>query len=204
MKQENFVLIISSPSGAGKTSLAKAIMQDDSKFVSSVSATTRKKRPLEINGQDYYFVSKETFKEMRIQGKFLEHAKVFNNLYGSPKDYIYEKMNDGFDVLFDIDWQGARALKRKLGKLAVSIFILPPSMEELEKRLKLRNQDSEEEIQNRLDIAHFEISKHSLYDYVLINDDFNKTLKQIKNIISTERLKHINYNDLINSMLINK
>ncbi|MGB4191861.1 MAG: guanylate kinase [Rickettsiales bacterium] len=204
MKQDNFVLIISSPSGAGKTSLAKAIIESDSKFIASISATTRTKRELEIENQDYYFISKDTFKKMRQEDKFLEWAKVFDNYYGSPKDYVIEKMTNGFDILFDIDWQGARAIKRKLGKAAVSIFILPPSIDELARRLRSRRQDLEHEIEKRLDIAHFEISKHHLYDYVLINDDFNKTFKIIQNIIEIERLKRLNFDNFVHNLLENK
>ena len=112
-----------------------------------------------------------------------------------------QKLNGKYDVLFDIDWQGARSLKRKLGKLAVSIFILPPSMEELEKRLRLRGQDSEKSIETRLEVAHFEMSKHHLYDYVLINQDFDETLQRIGNIISTERVRHFNFDKFVENLI---
>lgn len=201
MKQENFILIISSPSGAGKTSLAKAILKSDSNFLPSISTTTRKKRELEIEGVDYFFVSKKEFLGMKKNNEFIETAKVYDNYYGSHQEYISNKLKSGFDILYDIDWQGARSLKKKLGKLAVSIFILPPSMQELEKRIKRRNQDHNDEIQKRLDMAHFEISKHVLYDYVLINNDFELTLSHLKSIINSERLKRTNYDNFINSLL---
>lgn len=200
MKQENFILILSSPSGAGKTSLSREILKTDPGLTPSISTTTRPKRTLEVEGKDYFFVSKPIFKQMHKEKKFIETAKVFENYYGSPLDYLYNQLDNGFDVLYDINWQGARSLKRKLGKLAVSIFILPPSMEELERRLKKRNQDDEEEIQRRLDTAHFEISKYVLYDYVIINNEFNDSLQKIQTIITAERLKRTDYSNFVTNL----
>jgi guanylate kinase len=201
MKQENFILVISSPSGAGKTSLAKSILNKDPNFVSSISVTTRAKRPGEVDGQDYYFVSKEEFDLMNNENQLLEDAKVFGNYYGSPKQHVLDKMKNGYDVLFDIDWQGAHTLKEKLGDLMVSIFILPPSLAELEQRLRARGQDSEEVVQERMNQAKEEIIHYDEYDYVLINKDFDKTLERISTIIASERLRHFDYSIFVDEIM---
>ncbi len=201
MKQENFIFIISSPSGAGKTSISRKIIENDPHFVDSISYTTRDKRPLEIDGKDYHFVSKEKFVAMSKQNKFLEHVEVFDNYYGSPEDYVTSKLSEGYDVLFDIDWQGAETIKKKLNNLVVSLFILPPSMQELEKRLKLRDSNSKEDIIKRIKNAPLEISKYHLYDYVIINEDFDKTLETISSIVKIERLKRRNFKNFIEELV---
>jgi guanylate kinase len=204
MKQENFILVISSPSGAGKTSLAKEILKQDQKFVSSISVTTRAKRPGEIDGQDYYFVTKEKFNELKSSDELLEDVTVFGNYYGSPKKHILDKISLGYDILFDIDWQGAQILKEKLGHLVTSIFILPPSLEELERRLRTRGQDTEEVIQHRMSQAVNEINHYDVYDYVLINKNFDKTMSRISTIIAAERLRNFNYTDFVNDVISTK
>ena len=201
MKQENFILIISSPSGAGKTSLAKKILQKDPKFTTSISVTTRAKRPLEVDGQDYYFITQAQFETMQNNDQLLESAQVFGNNYGSPKQHILDKLDAGYDILFDIDWQGAQTLKEKLGSLVVSIFILPPSMSELENRLKSRGQDSNEVIAKRMEQASSEISHYDLYDYVLINKNFDKTLARVSTIIAAERLRHFNFTQFVQKIM---
>ena len=201
MKQKNFILILSSPSGAGKTSLSKRILLEDSKFSLSISVTTRAKRPKEEDKKDYYFINKQEFEIMKNNGELLEHAQVFDNYYGSPKQPILDQINNGNDVLFDIDWQGAQSLKEKLGNLVVSIFILPPSLEELEKRLRNRGQDSDESIAKRLQHSKFEMSKYPLYDYVLVNEDFDETLEKISAIIRAERLRHMDFSGLVKDMI---
>ncbi len=201
MKQQNFILIISSPSGAGKTSLSKQLLKEDPKLCLSISTTTRKKRPGEEEGKDYCFVETEEFSEMLLKGEFLENAEVFGNYYGSPKKYVLEKLDNGYDVLFDVDWQGAQALKEKLGSLVVSVFILPPSLEELEKRLKSRGQDSLEVVAHRMERAKSEISKYNLYDYVLINKDFDLTLSRILAIITAERLRRSDFSQFVDNMM---
>lgn len=201
MKQENFIFIISSPSGAGKTSLAKRIIAEDSNFVNSISVTTRDKRPLEKQAEDYYFVSKEEFEAMRSKGEFLEYAKVFDNYYGSPEAHVMHKLSEGYDVLFDIDWQGAEAIKNKLKELAVSIFILPPSMKELEKRLRSRSSNVEEDIIKRMKNAPFEISKYSYYDYVIVNENFDESVKKIFTIIAAERLKRCAFKGFVEGLI---
>jgi guanylate kinase len=201
MEQQNFILIISSPSGAGKTSLSKQLLKADPRLCPSISATTRKKRAGEIEGQDYYFVEKPEFSEMLLKGEFLENAEVFDNHYGSPKKHVFASLANGRDVLFDIDWQGAQTLKEKLGSLVVSVFILPPSLQELEIRLNSRGQDSSEVIARRMERAKIEISKYDLYDYVLINKDFDKTLARISTIIAAERLRHFDFSQFVNDMM---
>ncbi len=204
MKQQNFILIISSPSGTGKTSISKRIISDDPNIKLSISATTRPKRSLEVDGKDYYFVDQTQFEKMRTQDEFLEHAKVFGNYYGSPKQNVIDQLSSGHEVLFDIDWQGALALKEKLGRLVVSIFILPPSLNEQERRLRLRAQDSDEVVAKRMEESKFEMSHYNLYDYVLINKDFDKTLSRIQTIIKTERLKHIDFSRFVEEMMASK
>ena len=192
------------PSGAGKTSIAKKIISEDSKFVNSISVTTRSRRPLEVEGQDYYFVSKDEFKKMQDRSEFLEYAEVFDNYYGSPKVHVMNKLADGYDVLFDIDWQGAQLIKNELGSLVVSVFILPPSMMELEKRLKSRQSNSDEDVAKRMENAPFEISKYSLYDYVIINDNFDEAVKKVYSIIGAERIKRKNYVDFVEKLIGSK
>lgn len=201
MKQQNFILVISSPSGAGKTSIVKEILLRDPKFTHSISVTTRSKRAGEIDGKDYYFIKEAEFEKMKEEDLLLEDAKVFGNYYGSPKQYVLDKISNGFDVLFDVDWQGAHNLKEKLGSLIVSIFILPPSITELEKRLKLRGQDSDEIIVKRMSEARSEIIHYDEYDYVLINKDFDKTLTRIQTIIAAERLRHFDFSKFVEKIM---
>ena len=201
MKQQNFILIISSPSGAGKSSLVKHLLLRDPRFTNSVSVTTRQKRIGEVDGKDYYFVTQEQFEMMKNEDQLLEFAEVFGNNYGSPKQHVLDKISEGYDVIFDIDWQGAHILKEKLGELVVSIFVLPPSMKELEKRLKLRGQDSEEIISNRMAQASSEITHYDEYDYVLINKDFDKTLSRIYTIIAAERLRHFDFSKFVEKIM---
>ncbi len=201
MKQQNFVLIISSPSGAGKTSIVKKLMENDDKLIPSISVTTRDKRPNEIEGQDYFFVTQDEFDKLKNEGGFLEYANVFGNNYGSPKKFILDKIKEGFDILFDIDWQGAQSLKEKLGNLAVTIFILPPSMEELKRRLNSRNQDSEDVISKRMEKAHQEISHYNEYEYIIINKDFEKTIDIIQAIIRSERVRRHNFENFVKGLL---
>jgi guanylate kinase len=193
-----FIIIISSPSGAGKTTICRMIVNSDPSIKLSISATTRKKRPQEISGQDYFFVSDEDFLSMKNSQQFLEDALVFNNLYGSPKKTAEEEIKKGNCVLFDIDWQGARQIKEKLPKeMVISIFILPPSLQELERRLRARAQDSEEIVAQRMQEALQEISHYNEYDFVLINDDLENSLKNIRAIIETKRISRQNVKELI-------
>ena len=193
-----FIIIISSPSGAGKTTICRMIVNSDPSIKLSISATTRKKRPQEISGQDYFFVSDEDFLSMKNSQQFLEDALVFNNLYGSPKKNAEEEIKKGNCVLFDIDWQGARQIKEKLPKeMVISIFILPPSLQELERRLRARAQDSEEIVAQRMQEALQEISHYNEYDFVLINDDLENSLKNIRAIIETKRISRQNVKELI-------
>ncbi len=197
----SFILILSSPSGAGKTSLARKVLEQDHSFKTSVSVTTRQKRSSEIEGKDYFFVNKEQFEQMLKEEALLEHALVFGNLYGSPKTNALELLNAGYNVIFDIDWQGARLIKKQLNELTVSIFILPPSIAELKKRLEVRGEDNEEIITRRMEAAKIEISHYDEYDYVVVNDDFNTSLETILNIIKIEKLKRQNFASFIESLV---
>ncbi len=189
ISHQPFLIIISSPSGAGKSTLCKMIIQNDPLTKLSISATTRQKRPGEIDGQHYYFIDEEKFAQMLQNQEFVENAVVFENNYGTPKKMVEDALKNGNEVLFDIDWQGARQLKEKFDKDAViSIFILPPSMDELERRLRNRASDPEEILQVRMKKALDEISHFNEYDYILVNDDLDSTYKKIRAIIDSKRV----------------
>jgi guanylate kinase len=186
--RRGLMLVLSSPSGAGKSTLSRRLLESDPKIAMSVSVTTRAKRPNEVEGKDYYFVSPERFEAMVKQDAFLEHATVFKHRYGTPKDAVNKILDEGRDVLFDIDWQGAQQLSQKAKDDLVRVFILPPSREELERRLSTRAQDSAEVVAARMAEADNEISRWSEYDYVIINDDVEKAERELKAIVAAERL----------------
>jgi guanylate kinase len=187
--RRGLMFVLSSPSGAGKSTMAKKLIEDDANMALSVSATTRKRRGNEIDGREYKFLEREEFEKMADRGDFLEHAIVFGNHYGTPRAPVEALLIQGRDVLFDVDWQGARALRAAEPVDVVGIFILPPSMKELERRLRARAEDDEETIQRRMARAADEIAHWEEYDYVLVNTRIEETLAQIKQILAAERLK---------------
>ncbi len=189
LKRRGLLLVLSSPSGAGKSTLSKLLLQKDNNIEISVSTTTRKPRPGEIDGKDYHFVSVEEFEKLVREDGFLEHAKVFDHYYGTPSAPVKKALESGKDVLFDIDWQGTQQLSEKVQDDLVRIFILPPSRAELLRRLKTRAQDSDEVVAKRMDKANNEISHWPEYDYVIINDVLEKAEKDLFNIMAAERLK---------------
>jgi len=186
--RRGLMLVLSSPSGAGKSTLSRRLLDSDPRIAMSVSVTTRAKRPNEIEGKDYFFVSPERFEAMVKEDAFLEHATVFKHRYGTPKDAVNKVLAEGRDVLFDIDWQGAQQLAQKAKDDLVRVFILPPSRAELERRLSTRAQDSAEVVAGRMAEADNEISRWSEYDYVIINDDVEKAERELKAIVAAERL----------------
>ncbi len=177
------LFIISAPSGAGKTTLAKALVNSVPNTVLSVSHTTRSRRAGELEGVDYHFVDGDRFQDMVREGKFLEYALVFSNYYGTSRETVEQQLSRGKNVLLDIDWQGAREVKQKLANVS-SIFVLPPSRNELEKRLRNRGQDSESVIANRMREACEEMRHHDEYDYLVVNDDFDQALADLRAIIT--------------------
>jgi guanylate kinase len=187
--RKGLMLVLSSPSGAGKTTLSRMLLQSDGNITLSVSATTREKRPAETEGIDYFFVDKANFLDLLENHEFLEHAKVFDNYYGTPKQFVTDNLLSGKDVLFDIDWQGTHQLTKVARDDLVTIFILPPSINELERRLLQRDQDSAEIVQKRMSQAKEEISHWNEYDYVIINDDLTASLATIQKILEIERIK---------------
>lgn len=187
--RRGLLIVLSSPSGAGKSTISRMLLDADSEVTMSVSATTRAKRPGEVEGRDYHFVSDDEFDRMISSDEFAEWAYVFDHRYGSPKEPIKEALRAGRDILFDIDWQGTQQLKGAFGNDLVSVFILPPSMNELERRLRARQTDSEEIIQGRMRRASGEIGHWGEYDYVLINSDVDACLTEIKSIVAAERLR---------------
>ena len=197
--RRGLLIILSSPSGAGKSTLAARLRAWDPTLNFSVSATTRAPRPGEEHGREYYFHSREEFQDMVAKGDMLEHAEVFGNYYGSPKGPVEEAINAGRDVLFDIDWQGGQQVRAStLGKHVLSIFILPPSIPELERRLYARAQDSKEVIDGRMSKSRDEISHWPEYDYVLVNEDLDETEARLKTIVAAERLRVSQQPDLVN------
>ena len=188
--RRGLIIILSSPSGAGKSTLSDRLRAWDKDIVFSISATTREPRDGEKDGREYFFKSREDFLQMVDNQEMLEHAEVFGNLYGSPQLPVSNAIENGQDVLFDIDWQGGQQIRNSvLGKHALSLFILPPSIAELERRLNSRAKDNQDVIKNRMALARDEISHWPEYDYVLINNDLDKTENDLKTIIKAERLK---------------
>lgn len=190
MNRTGLMVILSSPSGAGKSTLARRLMQWDPSLRFSVSATTRAPRPGEVDGVDYYFTSADEFRRMVAEDQMLEHAEVFGNFYGSPRAPVETAMRDGRDTLFDVDWQGGQQIRASaLGGHVVSIFVLPPSLPELERRLRGRGQDSDVVIAGRMLKSRSEISHWAEYDYVLVNDDLDETEARLRAILTAERLR---------------
>jgi guanylate kinase len=187
LQRRGLMLVLSSPSGAGKTTLSRRLLQSDDKIKMSVSATTRAPRPNEVEGSDYFFVSAQNFEAHARAGEFLEHATVFGNRYGTPRKPVFDALEAGFDVLFDIDWQGTQQLKQQAREDLVSVFVVPPSMEELERRLRIRAQDSESVVRQRMAKASDELSHWAEYDYLLLNDDIQHALGKLEEILRVER-----------------
>jgi guanylate kinase len=188
-QRRGLLIVLSSPSGAGKSTISRMLLEADADVTMSVSATTRGKRPGELDDVDYHFVDDSQFDEMVRGGDFAEWAYVFDHRYGSPKEPIKEALKVGHDILFDIDWQGTQQLRGAFGTDLVRIFILPPSMGELERRLRARGTDTEEVIESRMRRAASEIGHWGEYDYVLINEDMETCLDEVRSIIDAERLR---------------
>src|SRR5512138_4012708 len=189
IKRRGLMLVLSSPSGAGKTTISRRLLDSDDNLSLSISATTRPPRPGEAEGKDYYFVAQERFTAMVAGGELLEHAVVFGNNYGTPRAPVEQALEQGCDVLFDIDWQGTQQLRETARDDLVSVFILPPSTAELERRLHARAQDSDEVVRGRMAKAADEMSHWPEYDYIIINDSLEKSVEQVESILTAERLK---------------
>ena len=203
-ERRGITLVLSSPSGAGKTSLSRKLLEKNKKLFLSVSCTTRPPRPGEINESDYFFIEESKFNEMQKNNEFLESAKVFDHYYGTPKKPIMDALDSGMDILFDIDWQGTQQLMNSLQDDLIKVFVLPPSAKELERRLLQRNQDSDEIVKGRMSKASNEISHYAEYDYIIINENFEESLSKIESIIIAEGLKRsrqIKIQDTIDNLL---
>ena len=188
-RRRGLMLVLSSPSGAGKTTIARRILEADGDLSMSVSVTTRPKRPGEVEGSDYRFVDEEDFLLMVNRGELLEHANVFGHRYGTPRGPVEEALDTGRDVLFDIDWQGTQQLRETAREDVVSIFVLPPTTVELERRLKARAQDSDEVVAGRMSRASDEMSHYPEYDYIVVNRDVAVSVAQVQAILTAERLR---------------
>jgi|SRR5688572_23783132 guanylate kinase len=187
--RRGLMLVLSSPSGAGKTTISRMLLERDANLCMSVSVTTRPARPGEVHGRDYYFIAPSDFERMVEAGALLEHALVFGNRYGTPKAAVEQMLAAGRDVLFDIDWQGTQQLGEKARDDLVSVFVLPPSTAELERRLRTRAADSEEEVQRRMSKAGDEMSHWAEYQYVIVNRDLQDSVAKVQAILTAERLK---------------
>ena len=189
MQRRGLLLILSSPSGAGKSTLTKNLVEDDHTIQLSVSVTTRPRRHSEIGGRHYHFITQAEFEEMHRRGELLEWAEVHGNFYGTPRKPVEHSLAQGQDMMFDIDWQGTRQICDKMRSDVVSVFILPPSMQELKARLERRAEDTSEVIERRLRNAREEIAQWESYDYVLVNDDLERTFADLTAILGAERMR---------------
>lgn len=189
VRRRGLMLILSSPSGAGKTTISRMLLESDSNMEMSVSVTTRRKRPGEVEGVDYNFVDPTEFNLMLNRQEFLEHAKVFDNYYGTPKQPVEDTLSAGRDVLFDIDWQGTQQILEHARADLVTVFILPPSTQELERRLRTRAQDSDEVVAKRMAEAPDEMSHYTEYDYIIVNRELEASVAEVQAILAAERLK---------------
>jgi guanylate kinase len=187
--RRGLMLVLSSPSGAGKTTLSRKLLEADPGVELSVSVTTRKQRPGEVDGRDYHFIDAARFEAMVKQGELLEWAQVFGNRYGTPRVPVEDALANGHDVLFDIDWQGTQQLRDKAAPDLVSIFVLPPSMSDLEQRLRRRAQDPDDVIRTRMATAADEMSHWAEYNYIVINTDIDRAFNEVRTILAAERLK---------------
>lgn len=197
LHRRGLMFILSSPSGAGKTTISRKLLESDNEICLSVSATTRPPRPGEVDGKDYHFLSDEKFDELVAEDGFYEWAHVFNYRYGTPKGIIRNALKEGQDFLFDIDWQGTQQLKQKDDQDVVTVFVLPPSIGELERRLRSRATDSNDVIENRMERAKAEISHWAEYDYVVINDDLDRCFAKVNEILHAERMRRTRQTGLI-------
>jgi len=187
--RRGLMLVLSSPSGAGKSTISRALLADEPDLRLSVSVTTRAPRNGELDGRDYHFISPERYHEMVANDALLEHARVFQNYYGTPRQQVEDELAAGRDVLFDIDWQGTQQLADKMPRDLVRVFILPPSTEELERRLRARNQDPEEVVRQRMAKASDEMSHWAEYDYIVVNTDIDAAIARVRSILTAERLR---------------
>lgn len=203
LTRRGLMLILSSPSGAGKTTIVTALLESETHLKTSISVTTREKRSNEVDGRDYHFVTPKEFKKRIDTGDFLEYAEVFGNYYGTPKQFVMDTLHNGYDVAFDIDWQGTQQISQAARDDLVTIFILPPSLNELESRLLSRNQDSHEVIKERMREAGAELSHWPEYNYVVTNYDLNESVATVRSILRAERhrrKRQIGLADFVNHM----
>lgn len=187
--RRGLLLVLSSPSGAGKTTISRMLLERETGLLPSISATTRPKRPGEADGRDYFFVGPDEFSNMLDRGELLEHAEVFGHRYGTPRPAVREALAGGRDVLLDVDWQGEQQLRAKVRGDLVSVFILPPSTEELDRRLKLRAQDTADVVRERMAGAADHISHWSEYDYIIVNEEIGDSVAKVRAVLAAERLR---------------
>jgi guanylate kinase len=203
IKRRGLLLVLSSPSGAGKTTISRKLFEDDGKLAMSVSVTTRPKRPGEIDGTHYTFVDRAKFDQMVAQGELLEHAIVFGNCYGTPRGPVMQALDAGQDIISDVDWQGTQQLKEHVRDDVVTIFILPPTIEALKERLQIRAQDTPEVVKARMAKSSDEMSHWPEYDYVIVNDDLETSVRQVHAILDAERkrrTRQVGLSDFVNAL----